>query len=192
MAFTALLMASYRQSKRRTGEFLTTLLGQPCCAALTVKIQARVTASARPAYEELAAKLPTEEHINADETATKAPNGTAWLWTFVAWMFTVFAVRAGREATAVDQLLTAAFGGIVTCDRATMYWRAGVAARSHLAQAFLRNAKHGRQPLCGNHAHRDRKLPPTASQRLRPSPGHRPGPSHWPTRPLTPRRGVNG
>jgi transposase len=30
MAFVALLMAYYRQSKRRTAEFLKTLLGQPC------------------------------------------------------------------------------------------------------------------------------------------------------------------
>ena len=53
MAFTALLMAYYRQSKRRTAEFLSTLLGQPCSAALTVKIQTQVTAAVRPAYEEL-------------------------------------------------------------------------------------------------------------------------------------------
>jgi len=70
MAFTALLMAYYRQSKRRTAEFLTTLLGQPCCAALTVKMQTQVTAAARPAYEELAASLPTQGHVNADETGT--------------------------------------------------------------------------------------------------------------------------
>jgi len=125
MAFTALLMAYYRQSKRRTAEFLTTLLGQPCSAALTVKMQTQVTAAVRPAYEELAAQLPTEEHVNADETPTKEQNRKAWLWTFVARMFTVFAVRATREATAVDELLTAAFGGIVTCDRAKMYWRVG-------------------------------------------------------------------
>ena len=43
MALTALLMAFYRQSKRRTAEFLGTLLGQPCCPALTVKIQNQVT-----------------------------------------------------------------------------------------------------------------------------------------------------
>jgi transposase len=104
---------------------LGTLLGQSCSAALTVKMQRQVTAAARPAYEELVAKLPTEEHINADETATKEQNGKAWLWTFVARMFTVFAVRATRAATAVDQLLTDAFGGIVTCDRAKMYWRVG-------------------------------------------------------------------
>jgi transposase len=46
MAFTALLMAYYRQSKRRTAEFLSTLLGQPCSAALTVKMQTQVTAAA--------------------------------------------------------------------------------------------------------------------------------------------------
>ena len=125
MAFTALLMAYYRQSKRRTAEFLSTLLGQPCSAALTVKMQTQVTAAVRPTYEELAAKLPTEEHINADETGTKEQNGKAWLWTFVARKFTVFAVCATRAATAVDEFLTAAFEGIVTCDRAKMYWRVG-------------------------------------------------------------------
>jgi transposase len=36
MALTALLMAFYRQSKRRTAEFLATLLGQSCCPALAV------------------------------------------------------------------------------------------------------------------------------------------------------------
>jgi len=124
MAFTALLMAYYRQSKRRTAEFLTTLLGQPCCAALTVKMQEQVTAAARSAYEELVAQLPTEEHVNADESPTKEKNRKAWLWTFVAQAFTVFTVRATRAATAVDELLTGVFSGVVTCDRAKMYWRA--------------------------------------------------------------------
>ncbi len=125
MAFTALLVAYYRQSKRRTAVFLETLLGQPCSAALTVKIQKQVTAAARPAYEELVARLPTERQINADETATEEANGKVWLWTFVAGLFTMFAVRTTRAATAVDDLLTDAFDGIVTCDRAKMYWRVG-------------------------------------------------------------------
>ena len=55
----------------------------------------------RPAYEELAAQLPGQDQVNADETPTKEANGKAWLWTFVARMFTVFAVRVTREATAV-------------------------------------------------------------------------------------------
>jgi transposase len=125
MAFTAILMAYFRQSKRRTAAFLATLLGQPCCPALTVKIQDQVTAAVRPSYEELAAELPVQEHLNIDETATKEENGKAWLWTFVARLFTVFAVRATREATALGVFLTEKFQGIVTCDRAKMYWQVG-------------------------------------------------------------------
>jgi transposase len=123
MAFTALLMAYFRQSKRRTAEFLRTLLGQPCCPALTVKIQTVVTDALRPAYEGLAAELASQDQVHIDETATKEQNGKAWLWTFVTRTFTVFAVRATREATALADLLGGAFGGIVTCDRAKMYWR---------------------------------------------------------------------
>ena len=123
MALTTLLMAFYRQSKRRTADFLTALLGQPCCPALTVKIQNQVTAALRPSYEEVAAALPAQEHLNIDETATKEENGKAWLWTFVARLFTVFAVRATREATALGVFLGETFHGIVTCDRAKMYWQ---------------------------------------------------------------------
>jgi transposase len=125
MAFTALLMAYYRQSKRRTAEFLSTLLGQPCCPALAVKIENQVTAAVRPSYEALAARLPAEEQLNIDETGTKQENDKAWLWTFVAQTFTVFAVRATRESTALTTFLGEAFHGIVTCDRAKMYWHLG-------------------------------------------------------------------
>ena len=105
MAVTALLMAYYRQSKRRTAEFLSTLLGQPRCPALTVKMQNQVTAALRPSYEALAAALPKQEQLNIDETGTKQENGKAWLWAFVARMFTVFAVRPTREATALAVFL---------------------------------------------------------------------------------------
>ena len=125
MAFTALLMAFYRQSKRRTADFLSTLLGQPCCPSLTVKIQNRVTTALRPSYEALAAQLPAQEQLSIDETGTKEANGKAWLWTFVARMFTVFAVRATREATALSAFLGEQFRGIVNCDRAKMYWHLG-------------------------------------------------------------------
>jgi transposase len=123
MALTALLMAFYRQSKRRTAEFLATLLGQPCCPALTVKIQNQVTEALRPSYEALAAELPTQAALNIDETGTKEANGKAWLWAFVARLFTVFAVRPTREATALVVFLGEKFNGVVTCDRAKMYWR---------------------------------------------------------------------
>jgi transposase len=125
MALVALLMAYYRQSKRRTAEFVSTLLGQPCSASLTVKIQEQVTAALRPSYEALAAQLPAQEQLSIDETGTKEANAKRWLWTFVAGLFTVFAVRASREATALTAFLGEAFCGVVNCDRAKMYWHLG-------------------------------------------------------------------
>jgi len=125
VAFTGLLMAYFRQSKRRTALFLESLLGQPCCAALAVKMQHQVTAALRPSYDALVARLPTQPHLGIDESPTKQGTSKAWLWTFVAKWFTAFAIRPTREATILDDLLTDRFGGVVMCDRAKMYWQAG-------------------------------------------------------------------
>jgi transposase len=125
VALTGLLMAHFRQSKRRTALFLESLLGQPCCAALAVKMQHQVTAALRPARDALVARVPTQPHLGIDESPTKQAAAKAWLWTFVARWFTVFAIRPTREATILDDLLTDRFGGVVMCDRAKMYWQVG-------------------------------------------------------------------
>jgi hypothetical protein len=93
VAFAGLLMAYFRQSKRRTALFLETLLNQPCCPALTVKMQTQVTMALRPAYEELVQQLPTQSPLGIDESPTKEAKTKSWLWTFVAGLFTVFAPR---------------------------------------------------------------------------------------------------
>ncbi len=138
VAFAGLLMAYFRQSKRRTALFLETLLNQPCCPALTLKMQAQVTAALRPAYEELASTLPSQQHLGIDESPTKEAAAKAWLWTFVAGLFTVFAVRGTRAATVLTELLTDAFTGVVVCDRAKMYWGLGRLqwCWAHLARDF--------------------------------------------------------
>jgi len=47
------------------------------------------------------------------------------LWTFVAGVFTVFAWRGTRAATVLTELVTDDYTGVVTCDRAKMYWQVG-------------------------------------------------------------------
>jgi transposase len=125
IAFTAILMAYFRQSKRRTAQFLTTLLNQPCCAALAVKHQNIATTALRPSYDALAERLASQGQLGIDESPTKQAKDKAWLWTFVASSFTFFAVRTTRAADILDDLLTDAYAGVVTCDRAKMYWRIG-------------------------------------------------------------------
>jgi len=125
IAFSGLLMAYFRQSKRRTALFLEALLNQPCCAALTVKMQQQVTRALRPPYEELIEQLPTQSQLGMDESPTKEGTSKAWLWTAVASTFTVFGVRLSRAATLLDDWLGEAFDGVITCDRAKMYWAHG-------------------------------------------------------------------
>ncbi len=125
VAFAGLLMAFFRQSKRRTALFLETLLHQPCCPALTIKMQTQVTAALRPAYEELAAALPAQPSLGIDESPTKEAATKSWLWTFVAGVFTVFAWRGTRAATVLTEMLKDDWTGVVNCDRAKMYWMLG-------------------------------------------------------------------
>lgn len=125
VAFTSLLMAYFRQSKRRTALFVTSILNIPCCPALTVQHQRIATTALRPQYARLVAALPTEPHLNGDESPTKEGATRSWLWTFVAKSFTVFAQRPTRAATVLDELLTEKFSGVITCDRAKMYWQCG-------------------------------------------------------------------
>jgi len=79
VAFAGLLMAFFRQSKRRTALFLETLLHQPCCPALAIKMQTQVTAALRPAYEELTAALPGQPALGIDESPTQEAATKSWL-----------------------------------------------------------------------------------------------------------------
>jgi transposase len=121
IAFTAMLMGHFRQSKRRAALFLETILGQPCSAGLVVKLQNISTEALRPSYDELQQALSAEPCVNADESPTKQGPHKAWLWTVVAPLYTVFALRTSRKAEVIKGLLGESYRGVVTCDRAKMY-----------------------------------------------------------------------
>jgi transposase len=125
IAFTALLLACFRQSKRRTAAFLGLVLHQPASCGWVVALQGRAADAVQPAYDELAQRLPAQPVVHADESPTKEGRAKAWVWTFVAGAFTFFACRTSRAAEVATQLLGTAFAGVVHCDRARMYWAFG-------------------------------------------------------------------
>jgi transposase len=125
VAFSGLLMACFRQSKRRAAQFLGTILNQPASAGWMVLLQNRAAEAVQPAYDELAAKVPEQAVLNIDESPTKEGASKAWVWTIVAKTFTVFACRPSRAADVLEELLGARYCGVIHCDRAKMYWRFG-------------------------------------------------------------------
>ena len=138
VALTALLMGCFRQSKRRVALFLDYVLNQPCSPGWVVKLQQQATAALTPPYEELAQCLPAEPILGIDESPTKEGKSKAWLWTFVAPMYTLFALRTTRAATILEDLLTDAFDGVINCDRAKMYWETGKKGKLQWCWAHLK------------------------------------------------------
>lgn len=132
IAFAAVLMACFRQSKRRAAMFMSTILNQPASPAWMVSLQNRAAEAVQPAYDELAAQLPQQKTLNIDESPTKQATSKAWVWTFVAASFTFFACRTSRAADVLKELLGAAYDGIVGCDRARMYWCLGPGGKGRL------------------------------------------------------------
>ena len=125
VAFAGLLMACFRQSKRRAAAFLGSILNHPASAGWMVLLQNRCADAVQPAYDALVAKLPEQEVLHIDESPTKEGSARAWVWTVVAGAFTVFACRTSRGADVLDDLLGGAYAGVIHCDRAKMYWRFG-------------------------------------------------------------------
>jgi transposase len=117
VAFSGLLMACFRQSKRRAAQFLSTILNQPASASWMVLLQNRCAEAVQPAYDELARQLPTQDILNIDESPTKEGSSKAWVWTVVAQPFTFFACRPSRLRRegyfdVVEQsVVTSLFGG---------------------------------------------------------------------------------
>jgi transposase len=122
IAFTALLMACFRQSKRRASQFLGMILNQPASSGWMVLLQNRAAAAVEPAYNELADQLAEQPVLHIDESPTKEGLAKAWVWTFVTTTFTFFTCRTSRAADVPKELLGEDFGGIINCDRARMYW----------------------------------------------------------------------
>lgn len=126
VAFSALLMGMFRQSKRRVALFCETLLNHPLSAGLVVKHQQQASAAVADACQELVEQIPKEHAVCADETPTRQQNQNAWIWTVVATTFTVFRLRLTKASYVIKDLLGEDFTGVATTDRAKTYhwlWR---------------------------------------------------------------------
>jgi transposase len=116
-AAVGVLMAWFRQSKRRVGLLLEALFGIPCSAGWAVKLQGQVTQALAPCYQELRQALRTTATAALDESPTKEGKAKAWLWTAVTPQFTVLAQRPSRAADLARELLGPDDAGVVTSDR---------------------------------------------------------------------------
>jgi transposase len=124
LAGMLVLMTSwFRTSRRRAALFSSEVCGVPCSPGHVSALEAKATQVFGPVYDELAAALPDQSHLNIDETPFKRGSLKTWLWTFVASAFTVFVLRPTRKASVLIWAIGEDYDGAIHCDRAKMYFQ---------------------------------------------------------------------
>ncbi|MFC1586924.1 IS66 family transposase [Planctomycetota bacterium] len=74
-----------------------------------------------PAYDELLKCLPSESHLNVDETDHKENGDKFWTWCFRADLYTLFKIDASRESQVLVDVLGEQFDGVLGCDYFSAY-----------------------------------------------------------------------
>jgi len=147
MAVVATLTGKFRLSKRATEEVLRDLFGLDVCVGTISNVEAMVSETLVPAYEQACAAMAEQPVVNMDETGWREDKKRAWLWTAVTALVTVFVVRRSRGSQVAKELLGEAFRGVLGSDRWSAYTWVPLRQRqlcwAHLIRDFRKIAERG-------------------------------------------------
>lgn len=80
----------------------------------------KISQSLRPAYEQLAERLPHESLVGVDETGHHDQGKLHWTWCFDTPDYSLFRIDASRGSGVLEKMLGKSFSGIICAD----YWGA--------------------------------------------------------------------
>jgi transposase len=138
-ALAALLTGYFRLSRRRTQEFLRTLLGYAPCIGTLVALEGATVSALAPAVTEAATAVAGAAVINVDETGWRQGRERPTLWVAVTPQVALF--RMGRrDKKTYQQLLPEGVPRVLGSDRYCVYDGVSVARRqlcwAHLKRNF--------------------------------------------------------
>jgi transposase len=87
------------------------------------KIITKVSEALERPYEELLEDLPTQAHLNVDETGHKQNGDRMWTWCLRASLYTLFKIDPTRSADVLIEVLGKEFNGVLGCDYFSAYRR---------------------------------------------------------------------
>jgi transposase len=87
------------------------------------KILTKVSEALERPYEELREDLPTQAHLNIDETGHKQNGERMWTWCLRASLYTLFKIDPTRSADVLIEVLGKEFNGVLGCDYFSAYRR---------------------------------------------------------------------
>ena len=121
VSLCALLHSHYRLSARQICALLADLCGLDLSTGSVVACWQTVNAALAPSYQQVQAQVAQQPVANVDETGWKQAGVRHWLWVAVTALATLFLVSRRRNRATRQQLLGAAFAGVVGSDRFSAY-----------------------------------------------------------------------
>jgi transposase len=138
-ALSAYLTVVCRMPRLVVQRFLEGALQIPIRLGSTQNAWEETSAAVAAPYAELAAALPHETVVNADETGHRTNGEKRWLWTFVAQTFVLYRIAASRGSDVLQLVLGETFAGILGSDRLPAYLKYVVGQRQFCWAHVTRN-----------------------------------------------------
>jgi transposase len=139
-AMVSVCSGAYRMSKRQIEELMEDFFGVPLSLGSIANLEQATSEAVAGPVDEVARAIREEPVVHADETGWFERSQRAWLWVAVTAHLALFVLHARRSAKVAQELLGAAFAGILVSDRWSAYAWVDVARRqlcwAHLLRQF--------------------------------------------------------
>jgi transposase len=120
-ALVAYLKGACHASFSTIRKFLRDVLRLTVSRGQLAKVIHKASAAMEGAYDQLRASLPTEDHLNVDETGHKEKGKGLWTWCFRADLYTLFKIDPSRGSDVLVAMLGEEFEGVLGCDYFSAY-----------------------------------------------------------------------
>jgi transposase len=119
-AMTAFMKGGCHMSFSTVQQFFKEILQLDVSRGMLSKATRKVSAAIKPAYQQLAERLPDESYLGIDETGHKDNGDKYWTWCFQKLDYSLFHIDKSRGSKVLFEMLGKEFEGIIGCD----YWGA--------------------------------------------------------------------
>ena len=119
-AMTAFMKGGCHMSFSTVQQFFKEIMHLDVSRGMLSKATQKVSASLKPAYQQLAERLPDESYLGVDETGHKDNGDKHWTWCFQRPDYSLFHIDKSRGSKVLFEMLGQEYEGIIGCD----YWGA--------------------------------------------------------------------
>ena len=115
-AMTAFMKGGCHMSFTTIQQFFKEVMHLDFSRGVLNKATQKVSASLKPAYQQIIERLPNESYLGIDETGHKDNGDKYWTWCFQSPEYSLFHIDKSRGSKVLFDLLGQEYEGIIGCD----------------------------------------------------------------------------